>query len=68
MDRNSGRVSPQYHVKYNIAFDTVQSHPLQCSWMNKAGFIRSIINTPTKDPQQKETHTHTQGEQTLTDG
>ena len=42
MDRNSGRVSPQYHVKLDIAFDTVKNHPLGCTWMNKAGFIRSL--------------------------
>ena len=41
MDRNSGRVSPQYHVKFDKEFDTVKE-PLPCSWMNKAGFVRAI--------------------------
>ena len=48
MDRNSGRVSPQYYVKLDIAFDTVKNHPLGCIWMNKAGFIQSLpINSST---------------------
>ena len=42
MDRNSERVSPQYHVKLDMAFDTVKNQPLGCTWMNKAGFIRSF--------------------------
>ena len=48
MDRNSGRVSPQYHVKFNKEFDTVCNDPLGCSWMLKAGFIRSITTTQNK--------------------
>ncbi len=40
MDRNSGRVSPQFHVKHDIAFDTVRQTPLKCQWMLKAGFVK----------------------------
>ena len=49
MDRNSGRVSPQYHVKFDRSFDTVRHEPLQCTWMMKAGFIRS---SPSNKPRQ----------------
>ena len=45
MDRNSGRVFPQYHVKLDMAFDTVKNQPLGCTWMNKAGFIQSLPTT-----------------------
>ena len=46
MDRNSGRVSPQFHVKLDKAFDTVRHQPLSCDWMTKAGFVRSILKAP----------------------
>ena len=46
MDRNSGRVSPQYHVKLDKAFDMVRQQPLQCDWMIKAGFVRSRPSLP----------------------
>ena len=49
MDRNSGRVSPQYHVKFDVAFDTVQENKLECTWMLKAGFIRSLPPTSATD-------------------
>ena len=41
MDCHSSRVSPQYHVKFDAAFDTVRQDPLHCTWMTKAGFIRA---------------------------
>ena len=56
MDRNSGRVSPQYHVKFDLAFDTVTQNPLPCFWMTKAGFVRVPVRTQhtiaTKTPQE----------------
>ena len=50
MDRNSGQVSPQYHVKFDVAFDTVQHHPLECTWMAKAGFVRAIKTSLQTNP------------------
>ena len=57
MDRNSGRVSPQYHIKFDIAFDTVRHQPLQCTWMTKAGFI---CTGPKSDEAPPESPPHSQ--------
>ncbi len=44
VDQNSGRVSPHFHVKRDIAFDTVKQQPLLCQWMLRAGFIKAPPN------------------------
>ncbi len=57
MDRTSGRVSPQYHVKHDVNFDTVRQHPLPCQWMTQAGFVK-LPPTPqrkTNPPEQPST-------------
>ena len=65
MDRNSGRVSPQFHVKHDIAFDTVRQQPLACQWMLRAGLIKAAPTSVPKDmkPQQDQT---ANSDQTLT--
>ena len=40
MDRHSGRVSPQFHVRFDKYFESVTDQPIQCTWQVKAGFVR----------------------------
>ena len=45
MDRTTGFVSPQYHVQFDRAFDTVQEkikNSLDLNWQVKAGFVRTV--------------------------
>ena len=39
LDRNSGLVSPQFHVEHDNEFDTVKQEKYECKWQLKAGFI-----------------------------
>ena len=47
MDKDTGLVSPQFHVKYDMAFDTVQQGEITCNWKIKAGFVR-VVRTATR--------------------
>ena len=45
MDQTTGFVSPQYHVQFNRAFDTVQEKSrggLGLNWQVKAGSVRKV--------------------------
>lgn len=39
LDRNTGLVSPQFHVAFDSAFDSVRSMDLSSSWQLRAGFV-----------------------------
>ena len=39
LDRESGLVSPQFHVAYDSAFDSVREGDLNSNWQLKAGFV-----------------------------
>ena len=40
MDKDTGLVSPQFHVRFDKAFDTVKQEKIDCKWKNWAGFVR----------------------------
>ena len=42
LNRSTGLVSPQFHVKYDNNFDTVDEISAQEDWKVKAGFVRKI--------------------------
>ena len=44
LNRDTGLVSPQFHVRFDKAFETVQQDDIHCNWKTKAGFVR----VPTK--------------------
>ena len=39
LDRDSGHVSPQFHVALDAAFDTIKQITTKSNWQNKAGFV-----------------------------
>ena len=39
LDRDTGLVSPQFHVAYDAAFDTVKDITSKAKWLLRAGFV-----------------------------
>ena len=64
LHRNTGHVSPQFHVKFNPSFHTVQQDKLDCTWQQATYFIQPPpIKQPTKQTKQPKTTSQTQPEQ-----
>lgn len=45
LDRNTGLVSPQFHVKYDPSFHSVMQDNYDSKWQQKAGFIKNKNQT-----------------------
>ena len=58
LDRNSGLVSPQFHVEHDNEFDTVKQEKYECKWQLKAGFIsiKHDRKSGTEEDNRKEPH------------
>ena len=54
LNRYTGLVSPQFHVKFDDTFHTVKDVKLQSLWQEKAGFIKHEVTT-TQTKQTKKT-------------
>ena len=54
LHRNTGHVSPQFHVKFDPSFHTVQQDKLECTWQQATYFIQpppeKQITKQTKPP------------------
>jgi hypothetical protein len=51
LDRNTGLVSPQFHVSFDPGFYTVKQDKFDTLWQTKAGFV---LNSSTKKTQTKQ--------------
>ena len=61
--RNTGHVSPQFHVKFDPSFHTVQQDKLDCMWQQATYFVQPPpTKQPTKQTKQPKTtpQTHLQ--------
>jgi hypothetical protein len=58
LDRQSGLVSPQFHVKFDPSFHTVKQDKFDSIWQTKAGLVSQ--REPKKDKQNPTTKTSTQ--------
>ena len=52
---DTGRVSPQFHVKFDRRFHTVIQHPIESHWQDKAGFTHEELSKP---PSRKRNRTN----------
>ena len=43
LNRKTGLVSPQFHIKYDNSFDTTNDIEAQEEWKIRAGFVRNVI-------------------------
>ena len=41
LHRNTGHVSPQFHVKFDHSFHTVRQDQLDCTWQQSTYFIQA---------------------------
>jgi hypothetical protein len=50
LDRGTALVSPQFHVAFDAAFETVKDIKMKSNWQNKAGFVaqKEALSTKTK--------------------
>ena len=56
LDRTTGLVSPQFHVKFDPSFHSVMQDELDSQWQNRAGFIKQEPATkPAKQSKAKTT-------------
>ena len=46
LDRDTGLVSPQFHVSYDSSFDLLKEGSIGSSWQLKAGFVSRMHNRP----------------------
>ena len=43
LHRNTGHVSPQFHVKFDPSFHTIQQDKLECTWQQAMYFIQPSL-------------------------
>ena len=53
LDRETGLVSPQFHVSYDSSFDSLKEGPIGSSWQLKAGFISREHNHRINDDKKR---------------
>ena len=41
LHRDTGHISPQFHVKFDPSFHTVQQDQLDCTWQQSTYFIQA---------------------------
>ena len=64
LHQNTGHVSPQFHVKFDPSFHTVQQDKLDCTWQQATYFVQPPpTKQPTKQAKQPKTTPQTQPEQ-----
>ena len=51
MDANSGRVSPQFHVKFDVKFHTILQNKSAPQWIANAGFANNMQTTKDDMPE-----------------
>ena len=56
LNRNTGHVSPQFHVKFDSSFQTVQQDQLECTWQQSTFFVVTPPKHANKRIQEKGTH------------
>ena len=56
LNRNTGHVSPQFHVKFDSSFQTVRQDQLECTWQQSTFFIVTPPKHTNKRIQEKGTH------------
>ena len=56
LNRNTGHVSPQYHVKFDSSFQTVRQDQLECTWQQSTFFVVTPLKHTNKRIQGKGTH------------
>ena len=52
LDRQTGLVSPQFHVVYDHVFDTVKQDKFDMMWEVRAGFVARSPKQTTRDESQ----------------
>jgi hypothetical protein len=57
LDRTTGLVSPQFHVKFDHSFHTVMQDELDSRWQDRAGFIKQEPKEKPKAKKQKSKRT-----------
>ena len=61
LHQNTGHVSPQFHVKFDPSFHTVQQDKLECTWQQATYFMQPPpTKQPTKQTKQPKTTPQTQ--------
>ena len=58
LSRKTGLVSPQFHVKFDSSFHSVEQDTYDSQWQNKAGFIKQ---EPVTKPKKKKSSTKQRG-------
>jgi hypothetical protein len=53
LDRRTGLVSPQFHVKYDLSFHSVMQDTFDSKWQERAGFIKQEPAPKRKTTKQK---------------
>ena len=56
LNRNTGHVSPQFHVKFDSSFQTVRQDQLECTWQQSTFFVVMPLKHANKRIQEKGTH------------
>ena len=56
LNRNTGHVSPQFHVKFDSSFHSVHQEQLDCTWQQSTFFVTAPLKSANKRRQQKGTH------------
>ena len=55
LNRNTGHVSPQFHVKFDSSFHSIQQDQLDCTWQQLT-FLTTPVKHTNKRMQEKGTH------------
>ncbi|KAI2496051.1 hypothetical protein MHU86_18472 [Fragilaria crotonensis] len=57
LDRETALVSPQFHVAFDAAFETVKDITVKSKWQNRAGFVaqRETLTDRNKGPEEQTT-------------
>ena len=50
LNRNTGHVSPQFHIKFDKRFTTVTNDTLKAQWLYKVGFVSNNDRTQREPP------------------
>ena len=56
LNRNTGYVSPQLHVKFDSSFQVVHQDQLDCTWQQSTFFVVAPLKHTNKRIQEKGTH------------
>ena len=56
LNRNTGHVSPQFHVKFDSSFHSVRQDHLDCTWQQSTFFVTAPLKRANKRMQEKGTH------------